>query len=215
MQKQCLQKQHLHTYKLSKEQHFCLTCTLQMISGAHKWGFLKKSIGLSSQISQLSLLSSTQQDGDCDQKWSVITVDVVYVYCVQLGFLNKMNKGGFKVPKIQTQLYSIEVTHWLLPGAGSSLKGDSVLIKRINWQHRLESFYSECSDPYIQIFSENVCMCTLHSISVFLKESGTHNYNKLSTWPTLILNSLFMVSTATLFLHFTYSILQAKIWELH
>lgn len=30
----------------------------------------------------------------------MITVDAVYVYRVQLGFLNKMSKGGFKVPKI-------------------------------------------------------------------------------------------------------------------
>lgn len=156
-----------------------------MIPGAHKWGSLTKSIGLGSQISQLSLLSSTQQDGDCDQKWSVITVDAVYVYCVQLGFLNKMNRGGFKVPEVQTQLYTIEVSHWLLPGAGSSLKDDSFLMKRINWQHRLESFNSECSDPYVQIFSENVCMRTLHWISIFLKESGTLNYNKLWVRPFL------------------------------
>lgn len=54
------------------------------------------------------------------------------MYCVQLGFLNKMNRGGFKVPEVQTQLYTIEVSHWLLPGAGSSLKDDSFLMKRIN-----------------------------------------------------------------------------------
>lgn len=38
---------------------------------------LTKSIGLSLQISQLSLLINTQQDENYDQKLSVITVDMV------------------------------------------------------------------------------------------------------------------------------------------